>query len=176
MNSTSFQGGAFGIKISSINKLLDTKGTENDTTLLHFLAGAVEKKFPRLQVFLDDLKETGRACRITLPDVIKEYNELRSGISKLIKELKIHYDDSYEAPEDDKYADVMRKFRDEAAEKFDELEVRYTSMDVAYKDVVGFYGENPGQIQPDEFFGIFKTFTSSWEVRQSKPGCAGYRI
>ncbi|KAI7867438.1 hypothetical protein BDF14DRAFT_1968074 [Spinellus fusiger] len=167
MNATSFQGGAFGIKISSINKLLDTKGTENSTTLLHFLVGAVEKKFPRLQIFLDDLKETGRACRITLPDVVKEYNELRSGIQKLIRELDNHYGDAYEAAEDDNYAVTMQKFREEAVEKFDELEIRYTSMDVAYKDVVGFYGENPGQIQPDEFFGIFKTFTSSWERAMS---------
>ena len=58
----------------------------------------------------------------------------------------------------------MTDFRDKALSKFEELEVRYTSMDVAYKDAVSFYGENPSEMKPDEFFGIFKTFTSSWEV------------
>ncbi|KAL9540551.1 hypothetical protein MBANPS3_009622, partial [Mucor bainieri] len=57
----------------------------------------------------------------------------------------------------------MRSFRNYAIEKFDDLEVRYTSMDVAYRDVVTYFGENPDQMKPDEFFGIFKTFTLSWE-------------
>lgn len=63
MNGTTFQGGAFGIRIGSINKLVDTKGTEGNTTLLHFLVDSVESKFPRLHGFLDDLQESGSACR-----------------------------------------------------------------------------------------------------------------
>lgn len=100
--------------------------------------------------------------------MVKDYNEIRVGLQKLIQELDNHYpetDDENENPEEvDSYAQVMRQFRNDAIEKFQELEVRYTSMDVAYKDVVTYYGENPDQMKPDEFFSIFKTFTSSWEV------------
>lgn len=96
--------------------------------------------------------------------MVKDYNELRSGLQKLIQELDSHYGEDYEAPEGDNYAKVMHEFREKALEKFEELEVRYTSMDIAYKDAVSFYGENPAEMKPDEFFGIFKTFTSSWEV------------
>ncbi|KAI9254347.1 hypothetical protein EDC94DRAFT_618559 [Helicostylum pulchrum] len=167
MNGTTFQGGAFGIRISSINKLVDTKGTEGNTTLLHFLVDSVELKFPRLHGFLDDLQESGSACRVTLQDMVKDYNEIRVGLQKLIQELENHYDEDEETPEGDNYAQVMRNFRNDAIEKFEELEVRYTSMDVAYKDVVSYYGENPDQMKPDEFFGIFKTFTSSWERAMS---------
>ncbi|KAI9259027.1 hypothetical protein BDA99DRAFT_484089 [Phascolomyces articulosus] len=167
MNGTTFQGGAFGIRIASINKLVDTKGTEGATTLLHFLVDTVESKFPRIHGFLSDLKETGQACRVTLQDVVKEYNELRSGLQKLIGELEAHYGPDYEAPEGDSFAEIMTEFRDKALGKFEELEVRYTSMDVAYKDAVSFYGENPSEMKPDEFFGIFKTFTSSWERAMS---------
>ncbi|CAO3595395.1 unnamed protein product [Absidia cylindrospora] len=163
MNGTTFQGGAFGVRISSINKLLDTKGTEGDTTLLHFLVDTVETKLPRLHGFLDDLQETGHACRVTLQDMVKDYNEIRSGLQKLLQELENHYGDGYVAPEGDNFAKTMLDFRNNAIDKFEQLEVRYTSMDVAYKDVVSFYGENPNQMKPDEFFGIFKTFTSSWE-------------
>lgn len=56
----------------------------------------------------------------------------------------------------------MYKFRDRAIEKFDQVEVRYTSMDIAYKDVVSYFGEDPSEMKPDEFFGIFQTFLSSW--------------
>lgn len=101
---------------------------------------------------------------VTLQDVVKEYNELRSGLQKLIDELDAHYGDDYKPEPGDNFAKTMVEFRDKALEKFEELEVRYTSMDVAYKDAVAFYGENPNEMKPDEFFGIFKTFTSSWEV------------
>lgn len=169
--------------------MVDTKGTEGNTTLLHFLVDSVEKKFPRLHGFLDDLQESGNACKgknfffykrslnfnytdnsssslVTLQDMVKDYNEIRVGLQKLIQELENHFDEDEETPEGDNYAQVMRNFRNEAIEKFEELEVRYTSMDVAYKDVVSYYGENADQMKPDEFFGIFKTFTSSWEVNQ----------
>lgn len=107
-------------------------------------------------------------CLVTLQDMVKDYNEIRVGLQKLIQELDNHYpeneNDEDATEEGDNYAQVMRNFRNEAIEKFEELEVRYTSMDVAYRDVVSYYGENPDQMKPDEFFGIFKTFTSSWEV------------
>ena len=96
--------------------------------------------------------------------MVKDYNEIRAGLQKLIQELENHYPEDEDEPEGDNFAQVMRNFRNEAIGKFEELEVRYTSMDIAYKDVVTYYGENPDQIKPDEFFGIFKTFTSSWEV------------
>lgn len=168
---------------------MDTKGTEGSTTLLHFLVDTVESKIPRIHNFLNDLRETGQACRgmtmntilifrisdvwipffaslhpVTLQDMVKDYNELRSGLQKLIQELDSHYGEDYEAPDGDNYSKTMYEFKEKALEKFEELEVRYTSMDVAYKDAVSFYGENPAEMKPDEFFGIFKTFTSSWEV------------
>ncbi|KAG2183787.1 hypothetical protein INT43_006798 [Umbelopsis isabellina] len=157
LNGSGFQGGAFGIKIASINKLVDTKGSKENTTLLHFLVDIVESKFPRIYKFLDDLKSTDSACKVTLSDLIKEYNELRSGLQLIIDETK------RENATDDRYHQFSEDFQKDAVPKFDELEVRYTSMDVAYKDVVTFFGENPKEMKPDEFFAIFKTFTSSWE-------------
>jgi hypothetical protein len=104
---------------------------------------------------------------VTIQDLIKDYNELRVGLQTLIHELDYHYGSEYEAVEDDNYANYMYKFRDRAIEKFDQIEVRYTSMDVAYKDVVSYFGEDPGDMKPDEFFGIFQTFTSSWSKAKS---------
>jgi cytokinesis protein len=42
---------------------VDTKGTEGNTTLLHFVVDTVELKIPRLHGFLDELQECGDACR-----------------------------------------------------------------------------------------------------------------
>lgn len=102
---------------------------------------------------------------VTIQDLIKDYNELRVGLQKLIHELERYADGENELDDNDRFVEVMTAFRDTAIEKFDQLEVRYTSMDIAYKDVVTYFGENPRDMKPDEFFGIFKTFTSSWEVK-----------
>jgi hypothetical protein len=71
---------------------------------------------------------------------------------------------TYVANPGDNFASTMHKFCRYAIDKFDDLELRYTSMDVAYKDAVTFFGENPNEMKPDEFFAIFRTFMSSWEV------------
>jgi cytokinesis protein len=70
LNGTGYQGGAFGIKISSINKLVDTKGSKDNTTLLHFLVDIVESKFPRIYGFFDDLKGTDAACKGEYPVIV----------------------------------------------------------------------------------------------------------
>jgi cytokinesis protein len=44
-------------------KLIDTKGTSKSTTLLHFLVDAVEKNFPNVLVFLEELDECGSASK-----------------------------------------------------------------------------------------------------------------
>jgi cytokinesis protein len=80
MNGTSAKGGAFGFKVSSINKvcltlnclfrsyiefasqLVDTKSI-NNTTLLHFLEKTVSKHFPEMEVFLDELAKPAEAYR-----------------------------------------------------------------------------------------------------------------
>jgi hypothetical protein len=104
---------------------------------------------------------------VTIQDLIKDYNELRVGLQTLIHELDCHYSGEYEAKTGDNFANAMYNFRDRAIERFDQMEVRYTSMDIAYKDVVSYFGEDPSNMKPDEFFGIFQTFSSSWKKAKS---------
>ena len=62
MNGTGIKGGAFGFRVSSINKLVDTKSV-NNTTLLHFLERTVAKHFPHLDEFLEELAKPAEAYR-----------------------------------------------------------------------------------------------------------------
>ncbi|OAX34687.1 phospholipase D/nuclease [Rhizopogon vinicolor AM-OR11-026] len=50
LNSTGIKGGAFGFRVSGINKLVDTKSV-NNTTLLHFLERTIHKDFPSMGEF-----------------------------------------------------------------------------------------------------------------------------
>ena len=65
LNGNSYRGGAFGIRIASINKLVDTKGapTSAGSTFLHFLVDTVERYFPDMLNFLEELEECGEASK-----------------------------------------------------------------------------------------------------------------
>ena len=82
MNGTGIKGGAFGFRVSSINKvsrrlifslrtpvsdyllsqLVDTKSV-NNTTLLHFLERTVAKHFPDMEEFVEELSAPAEAYR-----------------------------------------------------------------------------------------------------------------
>ena len=62
MNGTGVKGGAFGFRVSSINKMVDTKSLHN-TTLLHFLERTVSKHFPEMEQFLEELNAPAEAYR-----------------------------------------------------------------------------------------------------------------
>ena len=78
MNGTGIKGGAFGFRVSSINKvslfkqhidshltllqLVDTKSL-NNTTLLHFVEKTVQNHFPEIAAFLDELEKPAEAYR-----------------------------------------------------------------------------------------------------------------
>ena len=86
LNATGIKGGAFGFRISSINKLVDTKATDG-TTLLHFVERTVTRCFPELDGFLEELKEATEACRVQLLDLKRDVAELKSGSAQHKKEL-----------------------------------------------------------------------------------------
>ncbi|CAG8584202.1 10129_t:CDS:10 [Ambispora leptoticha] len=164
MNGSTIKGGAFGFKIASINKLVDTKAsTSSSMTLLHFLANTVESKIPDAIQFTEELKNCGSACRVSQQEVTAEYRQMGTKLNDLALELEKHFGEGVELEEGDRFPEIMRSFVHKSLKKFEELQVKYTSMEVAYKDVVAYYGEDPSSTKPDEFFGIFKTFVASFE-------------
>lgn len=66
LNATGMRGGAFGFKIASVNKLVDTKASDG-TTLLHFVQRCVSKCFPDTEAFLEELDAPAEASRGMLP-------------------------------------------------------------------------------------------------------------
>ncbi|CAO3642143.1 unnamed protein product [Cunninghamella blakesleeana] len=167
MNGSSFQGGAFGIRISSLTKLVDTKSTEHThLTFLHVLIGLVRKEFPHILGFLDDLNGVGSAARImaSINDLMQQYTEMRQNLKKLDQELKEYWIDNKELEEDDQFLEIMMEHFKAASNRFEDLETLYLNMDNKWKNTMIFYGENPKVMRPDDFFSIFAQFTHQWKV------------
>lgn len=167
MNAASLQGGAFGMRISSINKLIDTKANVTSITLLHVLTGVIKRQFPQLLEFLDDLKDIEQAARVTasLNDMVQQYTEMRKDLKELDLELGTKWQpEDVELEEGDRFLEVMTTYKENASSRFQDLQTLYINMDAKYKDVMTYYGENPKVMRPDDFFGTFARFVVTWKV------------
>ena len=100
---------------------------------------------------------------VSQQEMTNEYRIMGTKLNDLAIELQKNYTD-VELEENDKFPTIMKDFVRKGKQKFEELQVKYTSMQVAYKDVVTYFGEDVN-IKPDEFFGVFKMFITSFEVR-----------
>ncbi|KAG0099486.1 hypothetical protein BGZ93_007361 [Podila epicladia] len=164
MNGASHNGGAFGFKIASINKLVDTKASNGASmTLLHFLANIAENTLPNLLKYQDEVAACGDACRVSVPELQTDFSHIRTKLKEIKSELHTHYFNGYKCSLDDRFYEVMQPFVEAAERTFARAETAMLDMETAYKDCVKFYGEDSMAMKPDEFFGIFKTFTASFE-------------
>ncbi|KDN38137.1 actin-binding FH2, partial [Tilletiaria anomala UBC 951] len=171
LNSTGVQGGAFGFKISSINKLVDTKASDG-TTLLHFVERTVSKCFPEIESFLEELDAPSEACRVQLLDLKRDLAELKSGSFQHKKELDRFLDENEENL-NDPYAKLMLPFLREASSELSRLsdQVQYTER--IYGDALKYFGEGPDPkrrgfpapqlMRTEDFFGIFKEFIAAYK-------------
>lgn len=96
-------------------------------------------------------------------DMVQQYTDMRQNLKRLEIELetKWHKD---ELDEGDRFLEVMTRHQMAASERFEELETLYVNMDIKWKDVMMYYGENPKSMRPDDFFGIFAKFVADWKV------------
>ncbi|GAN04863.1 hypothetical protein MAM1_0075c04328 [Mucor ambiguus] len=151
MNGNTTRGGASGIKISSINKLIDTKGNTS-TTLLHFLVETVESKFPKILGFLDELKDTEEACKVNKIEITSSFATIKKGLKQF---------DALSS--DDGFTHTMKQFQKEAKDRFDQVETLQAESEASFEKVVSFYGEDADKTQLNEFFSIFHVFVNNWQ-------------
>ncbi|KAG0363394.1 hypothetical protein BG005_000647 [Podila minutissima] len=164
MNGSGHNGGAFGFKIASINKLVDTKASNAPgMTLLHFLTNITESTLPDLLQYQNEISACGEACRVSLPELLSDFNLIKSKLKEFKAELGSHYANGYKSCPQDRFQEVMEPFVEAAEYAFSYAESAMVEMDGCYKECVKFFGEEPSIIKPDEFFGIFKTFMASFE-------------
>lgn len=108
---------------------------------------------------------------VSRTEMTTEYQNIEEDLKKLEAELRDHYPeqkqneaaDGLALPGLDKFSSSMHQFFREASTEFKRICMISNKMEECYDLVVRFYGEDPKKMQPDEFFGIFKEFTTSWE-------------
>ncbi|XP_078262736.1 disheveled-associated activator of morphogenesis 1 isoform X2 [Rhinoraja longicauda] len=160
------RGNAYGFKLSSLNKIADTKSSiEKNITLLHYLITILEKKYPKVVTIHDDLRSIPEAAKVNLIELEKEFSSLRSGLKAVESELE--YQKSQPAKAGDKFTSVVSQFIAVASFSFSDVEDLLLEAKDLFNKAVKHFGEEASRIQPDEFFGTFDQFLQAFaEAKQ----------
>ncbi|KAJ8970369.1 hypothetical protein NQ314_001281 [Rhamnusium bicolor] len=160
------RGNASGFRLTSLNRLADTKSSAaKGTTLLHYLVQVLEKKFKDILRLDEDLPHVREAAKVSLGELNKDMAQLRAGLKDVAGEIEFHRSQSPLA--NDKFVPVMREFQATATCRLAEVEDQYQDMKNRFERAVRLFGEDTANAQPDEFFGIFDTFLTAFtEARQ----------
>ncbi|XP_053951305.1 disheveled-associated activator of morphogenesis 1 isoform X2 [Anastrepha ludens] len=161
------RGNASGFRLASLNRLGDTKSSAaKGTTLLHYLVHVMDKKFKDLLKIEDDIPHVREASKVSLAEMDKDIQMLRTGLADVAREIEFHRSAGPAQP-GDRFLPVMREFHAQASVRFAELEDKFQDMKTRFDRAVRLFGEDGSVLQPDEFFGIFDTFLSAFtEARQ----------
>uniref|UniRef100_A0A146LK79 Protein diaphanous 3 n=1 Tax=Lygus hesperus TaxID=30085 RepID=A0A146LK79_LYGHE len=159
MNSGSRNGQAFAFEMSFLPKLGSTKDLENKTTLMHFLVDTIERKFPELLTFGDELMHVERAARVSVDQISKSLRVMEANIKNLETDLannKVPLDD------DDKFTEVMGSFAKQAKKECAVLKNMFQNMESLFSELAEYYAFDKQKYTLEEFFGDLKAFMDSF--------------
>jgi len=161
------RGNAYGFRISSLNKLVDTKSSNNRSmTLMHFLLQLLEKKSPISDSInlSSDLSNVDSAARINLNELEKDASVLRVGLRNVEREIEVlkKISDEDRDPKDH-FISVMSDFVTVASLSFAQIDETLTLAKTQYEAVTRSFSEDPSKLQPETFFGIFSDFLQTFE-------------
>lgn len=159
------RGNAYGFKLQSLNKIVDTKSSTNrSVTLMHFLLQILENKnYSDALKLPSDLQHVEQAARVNLGELEKDINLLRVGLRNLKKEIEVMKNHESSDHRDDRFVPVMSDFVTVASLSFAEVDEMLISAKTKYKEIVQSFGEDPIKLQPDSFFNLFSEFLDSFD-------------
>ncbi|XP_043859669.1 disheveled-associated activator of morphogenesis 2 isoform X2 [Dromiciops gliroides] len=160
------RGGAYGFRVSSLNKIADTKSSiDRNISLLHYLIMILEKNFPDILNMPTELQHLPEAAKVNLSELEKEVNSIKKGLRAV--EAELEYQKHQKRESGDKFVPIMSDFITVASFSFSELEDQLNEARDKFARALKHFGESEGKMQPDEFFGIFDTFLQAFsEARQ----------
>jgi hypothetical protein len=104
----------------------------------------------------------------SISDIVQQYTDMRQGLKHLRIELDTYWKKSESDKDENKTPDrfflVMEEHLSSATRRFEEVETLYVNVDAKWKDTMTYYGENPRNQRPDEFFNIFAQFLANWKL------------
>ncbi|TRY94074.1 hypothetical protein DNTS_027309 [Danionella cerebrum] len=157
------RGNAYGFKVSSLNKIADTRSSiDKNVTLLHYLITILEQKYPKVSFVHNDLQSVPEAAKVNMTELEKEISNLRSGLKSV--EMELEHQRNQPQMYGDKFVSVVSQFITVAGFSFSDVEDSLQDAKDLFEKAVKHFGEDATRMQPDEFFGIFDQFLQAFRV------------
>uniref|UniRef100_A0A671QRV5 Disheveled-associated activator of morphogenesis 1-like n=1 Tax=Sinocyclocheilus anshuiensis TaxID=1608454 RepID=A0A671QRV5_9TELE len=157
------RGNAFGFKVSSLNKIADTKSSiDKNVTLLHYLITILEQKYPKVSRIHEDLHNVPESAKVNqcITCVL-----IAACLS--LSQQELEYQKSQPQTYGDKFVSVVSQFITVAGFSFSEVEDSLQDAKDLFEKAVKHFGEDATRMQPEEFFGIFDQFLQAFsEAKQ----------
>ncbi|CAM9135716.1 unnamed protein product [Lampetra planeri] len=151
MNSSK-RGAAYGFRLQSLDLLLDTKSTDRQQTLLHFIVGIIQEKYPQVQTFYSELHFLERAALVSLDSVLQDLRALERGMEGTRREFSVEKDNP-----------VLRTFLSGNADLLHSLTADGKTAQDVYDSAVEYFGENSKSTPPSVFFPVFVRFIKEYK-------------
>ncbi|XP_037293291.1 disheveled-associated activator of morphogenesis 1 isoform X2 [Manduca sexta] len=166
------RGNASGFRLSSLNKLADTKSSvTRNTTLLHYLVEILETQFKDVLLIEEDLPHVRAAAKVCVEQLEKDVGALRSGLREVARELDYHASLS-PPPPGDCFVPVMRDFHAHAVCTFTQLEDLFQDMKSRLEACAHAFGEEPST-SPEQLFGAMDAFLA--QLAEARAECDAAR-
>ncbi|XP_060804115.1 disheveled-associated activator of morphogenesis 1 [Amyelois transitella] len=167
------RGNASGFRLSSLNKLADTKSSvSRNTTLLHFLVEMLETQFKDVLLLEEDLPHVRAAAKVCVEQLEKDVAALRAGLREVARELEFHAAPPARAPAHDAFHAVMRDFHAHAVCTFTQLEDLFQDMKSRLEACAQAFGEEPNA-SPELLFGAMDAFLG--QLADARADCLAAR-
>ena len=161
MNTGSKNAQSVGFDISYLPKLSNTKDRENKATLLHFLVEYVERDYPELLAFADEMIHLDNAARVSVENVQKVLKQMDASIKNLEMDLKNAARSA--AEKDDRFAEAMGAFCAQAREQCDILNAMAKKMESLYQGLSEYFVFDKQKYALEEFMTDIKTFKDQFK-------------
>mmetsp|Transcript_33468 Transcript_33468/g.87813 ORF Transcript_33468/g.87813 Transcript_33468/m.87813 type:complete len:979 (-) Transcript_33468:1558-4494(-) len=151
MNSAK-RGTAYGFKLATFKRLLDTRAQDRRITLLHYIAEVVCEQYPQVEHFADTLYGLEVASKVSLQTLQTDVTGLRKGIDLILYEREKQQQNF-----------VIYSFYTNAVHKVADLTDRFKIMQDKWRLVAKSFNEDPAKLEPFEFFSTFRNFVHDFK-------------
>lgn len=159
LNGGTSRGGLYGFKLDALSKLANVKGTDNKTSVMHYLVSWCQKNDSKLLQFPEDVSLAEEASRVSLNQWKADFAAFKAGWKAVSQQLE--HSETQEQTNDN-FAQVMKPFRDAAESVIDNLEKRAETCMTELREVIQSFGENPSQNECEDFFGLIHQFAQQF--------------
>jgi hypothetical protein len=157
INGSSNRGNAMGFKLDSLNKLRDTKTTDNKSNLLNYLVQTLEKKDPAALTVGEELKDVAAGSRVSFPALFEELAALTKAVANIDAAIQSVPPEPHDKFSSIITADVASKLRGHLTRMAEQAR----EAEKEYKLLASAYGEDPATMPSSDFLKILETFVAS---------------